>query len=114
MRNSSTSNLPLNSTTVSKICSIKCESIRWPSASTTSCCMGNIQDTVLWRDGREEEDLSADCAQFTEQGELGAGARGIRQAADVAGHDLARLAERAVGSRQTGVENRVPDFLVIV
>src|SRR6266571_4269527 len=45
MRNSSTSNLPLYSTTVSKICSIRCESIRWPSASTTSCCMGIFQDT---------------------------------------------------------------------
>src|SRR6185503_16211208 len=54
MRNSSTSNLPLCSTTVSKICSIRCESIRWPSASTTSCCMGNIQDTVALRRGVNE------------------------------------------------------------
>ena len=27
----------LYSTIVSKICSIRCESIRWPSATTTSC-----------------------------------------------------------------------------
>ncbi len=36
MENCSTSKLPPNSTTVSKIRSIMCESIRWPCASTTS------------------------------------------------------------------------------
>src|SRR5258708_17080697 len=41
--NCSTSKRPLYSTTVSKISSIRCESIRWPSASTTSCCMDNLQ-----------------------------------------------------------------------
>src|SRR5260370_14918538 len=41
--NCSTSKRPSYSTTVSKIRSIRCESIRWPSASTTSCCMGNLQ-----------------------------------------------------------------------
>src|SRR5258708_24038325 len=46
IRNSSTSKRPLYSTTVSKIRSIKCESIKWPSASTTSCCMGNSQDSA--------------------------------------------------------------------
>src|SRR4029077_6396790 len=59
MRNSSTSNLPLYSTTVSKIRSIRCESIRWPSASTTSCCMGNLQDNAEVR--REPgEDAASD------------------------------------------------------
>ena len=36
MRNCSTSKRPLDSTTLSKICSMTWESIRWPSASTTS------------------------------------------------------------------------------
>src|SRR6266700_7700499 len=47
MRNSSTSKRPLYSTTVSKIRSMRCESIRWPSASTTSCCMGSLQDNAV-------------------------------------------------------------------
>src|SRR5665213_2708468 len=42
--NFSTSKRPLYSTTVSKIRSIRCESIRWPSASTTSWNM-NFQDS---------------------------------------------------------------------
>src|SRR5580692_10457856 len=41
---SSTSNRPLYSTTVSKMRSIRCESMRWPSASTTSWNM-NFQDS---------------------------------------------------------------------
>src|SRR5271170_4523952 len=45
--NCSTSKRPLYSTTVSKIRSMRCESIRWPSASTTSCCMGMFQDNAV-------------------------------------------------------------------
>src|ERR1700733_4543934 len=50
MLNCSTSNRPPNSTTVSKICSMMWESMRWPCASTRSCrgsglpCAGMVSD----------------------------------------------------------------------
>src|SRR6185503_7049713 len=87
--NCSTSKRPLYSTTVSKICSIRCESIRWPSASTTSCCMlGNSQDNPEVR-----MELGAD--DVTARGLAKESFRALKQLGPLCGAD--RLADVALG-----------------